>query len=51
MELTTTQKRQRLLTMIFGAVAIFFTGYLKRQQEKLKKEPAILTYGRSISHT
>ena len=27
MELTTTQKRQRLLTMIFGAVAIFFTGY------------------------
>lgn len=27
MELTTTQKRQRLLTMIFGAIAIFFTGY------------------------
>ena len=25
MELTTTQKRQRLLTMIFGAIAIFFT--------------------------
>ena len=24
MELTTTQKRQRLLTMIFGAIAIFF---------------------------
>ena len=37
MELTTTQKRQRLLTMIFGAVAIFL--------------PAILTYGRSISRT
>ena len=27
MELTKTQKRQRLLTMIFGALAIFFTGY------------------------
>ena len=27
MELTTTQKRQRLQTMIFGAIAIFFTGY------------------------
>ena len=27
MELTTTQKRQRLLTMIFGAIPIFFTGY------------------------
>lgn len=30
MELTTTQKRQRLLTMIFGAIAIFFTGYPSR---------------------
>ncbi len=27
MELTKTQKRHRLLTMIFGAFAIFFTGY------------------------
>lgn len=27
MELTATQKRQRLQTMIFGAIAIFFTGY------------------------
>lgn len=27
MELTKTQTRQRLLTMIFGAFAIFFTGY------------------------
>ena len=27
MELTASQKRQRLQTMIFGAIAIFFTGY------------------------
>lgn len=27
MELTKTQTRQRLLTMIFGTFAIFFTGY------------------------
>lgn len=27
MELTATQKKQRLQTMIFGAIAIFFTGY------------------------
>lgn len=27
MELTNKQKRQRSLTMIFGAIAIFFTGY------------------------
>ena len=27
MELTVKQKKQRLMTMIFGAFAIFFTGY------------------------